>query len=80
MREVQSECPRCGRRTYRKVDSWSGSPDASLDQPCEGGCEPLVAIASAVSGRSQASSLAPLLFGIALVAAPIVGVIEAVGR
>ncbi len=76
MREVLSECPRCGRRSYRKVDAWSGSPDASLDLPCEGGCAPV----PTSGARSQRGSLAPLLFALALIAAPALGVIEALSR
>ena len=80
MREVMSECPRCGRRAFRQVDSWAGSPDATLDLPCEGGCEPFVAAASARGSSGGRSSVAPLLFAVALVAAPVVGVIEALSR
>lgn len=80
VREVLSECPRCGRRTHRKVDAWAGLPDASLDLPCEGGCKPLPAATALRSRADGRSSAIPLLFAVALVAAPVVGVIEALSR
>lgn len=70
MREVRSRCPRCGRVSFLPADAWSGVTDATLDEPCPGGCP----------GLLSRSPLGAVLVLLAVVVVPVVGVVLALGH
>lgn len=74
MRELFLECRRCGRRQHVPAGRWSGVTDAyTASYECVGGCP------RDRRGEVRGSGLGPLCFALALVAAPLAGVLLAQG-